>query len=57
MTEPAPGQDSVLVDVDGLPLTELLASDETPLAHSLARIAKELDQPDPVSAGFQSSIM
>jgi FXSXX-COOH protein len=46
------GEDSDLPDVSSLPLAELLASDESPLANSVRRLVAELEQPQEVFAAF-----
>lgn len=48
---------SAMVDVSGMSLEELAARDgDTALAHSLRRLAGELDEPGEPIAGFNSAL-
>jgi FXSXX-COOH protein len=48
----AADQESSLVDVTGLPLSRLVSSGDSALAHSLRRLLTELDQQKEVLAAF-----
>jgi FXSXX-COOH protein len=45
-----------LVDLTGLPLPELFASDDSVLANSLRRLLADLDRPQDIIAGFGNSV-
>jgi FXSXX-COOH protein len=45
-----------LVDLTGLPLPELFASDDSVLANSLRRLLADLDRPQDVVAAFGNSV-
>ena len=54
MSQPPADKETVLVDVSGLPLNDLLQSTESPLMESLRRLADESD--DDAIAGFSQGI-
>ncbi|MEU8237657.1 FxSxx-COOH cyclophane-containing RiPP peptide [Actinoplanes missouriensis] len=47
---------SVLIDVSRATLAELVATDDSALAHALRRVTDELDRPGEPIAGFNSAI-
>ncbi|MGH3796455.1 MAG: FxSxx-COOH cyclophane-containing RiPP peptide [Pseudonocardiaceae bacterium] len=57
MTDPLLGHEADLVDLTGLPLSELLTMDESVLAQSLRRLAEETDRQEEIVAGFSNYLM
>lgn len=57
MHDPLPEPRSDLAELTDLSLPELLAADESALAHSLRRIRREIEQPEEAVAGFQNSLI
>jgi FXSXX-COOH protein len=52
-----PAWQSVMVDVSGMPLTELVdMAGDSVLAHGLRRLADDLSRPGEPIAGFNSSL-
>lgn len=54
MDQPFTDKESILVDVSGVRLEDLLRNDESPLAQSLKRIAAETDSE--AVAGFSQGL-
>lgn len=57
MTDPLLGHEANLVDLTGLPLSEVLTMDESVLAQSLRRLTEEADQQEDIVAGFSNYLM
>ena len=58
MTDPLSGHEADLVDLTAVPLSEVLTIDESVLAHSLRRLAREATlQEDDVVAGFSNYLV
>lgn len=54
MTDPLLDHETDLVDLTGLPLSQVMTMDESVLAQSLRRLAHDVDQQENIIAGFQS---
>jgi hypothetical protein len=54
MTQPSADKETVLVDVSGIPLADLLANYDGPLLESLRRLAEETDTD--ATAGFAQGL-
>jgi FXSXX-COOH protein len=54
MTDPLLDHEIDLVDLTDLPLSDVLAMDQSVLAQSLLRVAREADRQEDVVAGFSN---
>ncbi|MGH3778589.1 MAG: hypothetical protein ACRDRR_23095 [Pseudonocardiaceae bacterium] len=57
MTDPLLDQETGLVDLTNLPLSQVMTMDESVLAQSLRRLAQDVDQQEYIAAAFQSFLM
>lgn len=56
MNDTFAGPETHIADITQVPLDELIASEDSVLAHALRRIRSEIDNPDEVIAGFQNFV-
>jgi FXSXX-COOH protein len=57
MTDPFLDDETGLVDLTDVPLCQVMAMDESVLAHSLRRLAQEVDRQEDIVAGFEEGMM